>query len=37
MKRFPTIINLMNSLLGAGILGIPKAMDYCGINPSVCY
>lgn len=35
VRRFATILNLLNSLLGAGILGVPYAMQYIGIIPSV--
>lgn len=35
IRRFPTILNLLNSLLGAGILGVPGAMRHTGLIPSV--
>lgn len=35
VKRFATIMNIVNTLLGAGILGVPHALTYCGIIPSV--
>lgn len=35
VKRFATILNCLNSLLGAGILGVPHAMGYCGLVPSL--
>jgi amino acid permease len=34
VRRFSTILNLLNSLLGAGILGVPRAMKYIGLIPS---
>lgn len=34
VRRLPTIFNMMNSLLGAGILGVPGSMQYCGVVPS---
>ena len=34
VRRFATILNLLNSLLGAGILGVPYAMQYIGLVPS---
>lgn len=35
VRRFATILNLLNSLLGAGILGVPGSMKYVGLIPSV--
>lgn len=35
IRRLPTILNLINSLLGAGILGVPSAMKFCGLVPSI--
>ena len=35
VRRFSTILNLLNSLLGAGILGVPYAMNHSGIIPSI--
>lgn len=35
VKRFATIMNCLNSLLGAGILGVPHALSYCGLVPSL--
>ncbi|OHS98655.1 Transmembrane amino acid transporter protein [Tritrichomonas foetus] len=35
IKRFATIMNIMNSLLGAGILSVPHAISYCGLVPSL--
>ncbi|EAX97636.1 Transmembrane amino acid transporter protein [Trichomonas vaginalis G3] len=35
VRRFTTVLNLLNSLLGAGILGVPYAMKYIGLIPSV--
>lgn len=31
VRRFATILNMLNSLLGAGILGIPYSMGSCGL------
>ena len=31
IKRFATIMNLVNSVLGAGILGVPNSMHNCGV------
>jgi len=35
VRRFATIMNMLNSLLGAGILSVPASLDYCGIIPSL--
>lgn len=35
VRRLATIMNLLNSLLGAGILSVPNAMGNVGIIPSV--
>ena len=35
VRRFATILNCLNSLLGAGILGVPHAIGYCGLVPSL--
>ena len=35
MRRLATIMSLLNSLLGAGILGVPGSMHHIGIIPSV--
>lgn len=35
VRRFATIMNCLNSLLGAGILGVPHALSYCGLVPSL--
>ncbi|EAY23611.1 Transmembrane amino acid transporter protein [Trichomonas vaginalis G3] len=35
VRRFATILNLLNSLLGAGILGVPGSMTHVGLVPSV--
>lgn len=35
VRRFTTVLNLLNSLLGAGILGVPYAMKYIGLIPSI--
>ena len=35
MRRLATIMNLLNSLLGAGILGVPGSMHHIGIIPSI--
>jgi len=35
VRRLATIMNLLNSLLGAGILGVPGSMKYIGMIPSV--
>ena len=35
IRRFATIMNLLNSLLGAGILGVPGSLKHIGIVPSV--
>lgn len=34
-RRFATIVNLLNSLLGAGILGVPNSFTNLGIIPSI--
>lgn len=34
VKRFSTLMNCMNTLLGAGILSLPLAYRHCGIVPS---
>ena len=31
VRRFATIMNLVNSVLGAGILGVPNSMHNCGV------
>lgn len=35
VRRLATIMNMLNSLLGAGILSVPKSLSYCGIVPSL--
>lgn len=35
VSSFGTIMNLLNSLLGAGILAVPNSMIACGLLPSV--
>jgi len=35
VRRFATIMNLLNSLLGAGILSVPSSFTNAGIIPSV--
>lgn len=35
VRRFATIMNILNSLLGAGILSVPHSFVYCGIVPSL--
>lgn len=35
IRRFATIMNLLNSLLGAGLLGAPATFKFGGIIPSV--
>ena len=35
VHRFATIMNMLNSLLGAGILGVPCSMMNIGIIPSI--
>lgn len=34
VRRFATLMNCMNTLLGAGILSLPLAYHHCGIIPS---
>lgn len=34
-SNFATVMNLINSLLGAGILGVPNAFTHCGFVPSM--
>lgn len=33
---FSTLMNVLNTLIGAEILGIPNSMTFCGLVPSVC-
>ncbi|EAY20352.1 Transmembrane amino acid transporter protein [Trichomonas vaginalis G3] len=35
VRRFATIMNLLNSLLGAGLLGAPATFKYGGVIPSI--
>ena len=35
VKRCATIMNILNSLLGAGVLSVPQSFTYCGIIPSL--
>jgi amino acid permease len=35
VKRFATIMNCLSSLFGAGILGVPHSMIFCGLIPSL--
>jgi amino acid permease len=35
VRRLATIMNLLNSLLGAGILAVPKSLSYTGVVPSM--
>lgn len=35
VRRLATIMNMLNSLLGAGILSVPKSLKYTGIVPSI--
>jgi amino acid permease len=35
VRRFATIMNVLNSMFGAGILGIPHSVIHCGILPSL--
>jgi amino acid permease len=35
VRRFATVMNCLNSLFGAGILGVPHSMTYCGMIPSI--
>lgn len=34
-RRFATLMNLMNVLIGAGILGIPSTFVSCGVGPTI--
>lgn len=35
IRRFATIMNILNSLLGAGILSVPHAFSFSGVVPSI--
>jgi amino acid permease len=36
VKPLPMILNILNTVLGAGILSIPNSFTFCGLIPSVC-
>lgn len=35
VRRFATVMNVLSSMFGAGILGIPHSVVYCGVIPSL--
>lgn len=36
VSAFSTLMNILNTLIGAEILGIPNSMTFCGLVPSIC-
>ncbi|OHT01957.1 Transmembrane amino acid transporter protein [Tritrichomonas foetus] len=35
VRRFPTFVNLINALVGAGIVGVPATFKHSGLGPTI--